>query len=947
MVSNRTAAPYLRESTLSSLKDSAPAAQEDSDSRPGAPVESAAAEHPQKADRRDRKERKSSQPASDAAKRGGSRTERLNQRRTQQPGKEGDSSGARSAQTALSREERKAARKAARKLEKRNADNEEKPRNKKRTGGDGGHQERLREGQRRRKRHSLAAENETFAEDGDPEEAQDPLAGASSAEDRRSGRRRARLTQPLSTIVRADDRNASDLFEHLQSEFALAGVQLVRTNSDADLIVNFGSHGSLPSFEGNRPIVVIFGSQNDHELLRTAAEVHGIFVPAEEVSANFAVPTFMDAEGFGNEAELRASAIAIRDSVLISESGRLVTAERSGCAPDYAIATSLAKDASEVLRALSWRGKSVPGSIRPRSDIQSIEGFLDGVIKFRKEGKREVLPLAGDWSTAPESRGAVDAVYSLDFLAAVLGYWFQKASRSSSRAIGQVDALVKQRDLTASAILARCTDVMLGFLGNARSLPEPAWEVKIAMRRARAMLLYLLCCRAAAQRRIKFDEQSLGPVFHALLDLLERLRWASCTELGEASAVARAASIAGFALPLRNTQFGKRLLEQALQALDRHLEIGLSSDGVWHEGFAGHDAVFRTLKTTVADLQSAEVPSSGLKARLVQMAQFVSAFLCDDGYSPPLSHLVPRKYRFSRAAAQALLRGRSASVGKPALEKRLQDSHIFPEAGFFVSRSAESKGRPTSHFVLHAAPVTLGGPTLSFCCGTSPLLVGGGTTDRKASPDIRRATKGDPGAHNAVRVGRRTYKDLNSTDLSSVEIAGVWEEKSWAGVQLVNRLFTPASIVRIAIHLKPLHALLVVDDLRTDGEPLQFEQFWHLGPGLELREGHPPQFYFEGAKPGGVAVAFDRSARIVLKKGGIGALGWTSTEKKELVSNSYFIREIASADALMASFFRYVGGGARHEVSVARTGSGWKVVLLCGGRQISFASESNQLKLVS
>jgi hypothetical protein len=855
-----------------------------------------------------------------------------------------------SVQTDLSREARKAARKAARRREKDEDSSADQSGRRKRKRKEPNSEERPSKGRRQRTKPSSAEVNETSTDDGEGEEYRDPLADESASDNQSSQRGRERLTNPLPTIVHADDDTvASQLFTYLQADFALVGLQLVTASSKAGLIVSLGSLGELRSVEATHAIVVVLGGEGDLQLLRAAAEKNAIFLPTEAIARHYCISGLLDPEQLPGEVALRACASAACAAVLSSARGMFVPAERNSSAPDVLETSSLASNSSELLKALNWRGKSPPGSIRPPADIQAIEGFLDGEIKFRTAGGRDGLGLPYDWRAEPASRAAADAVFSLNFLAAVLSYWFQKANRSSSRAIGRVDALVKERELTASAVLSRANDVMLGLVSTAAALPEPAWQLKVVMRRARAMLLYLLCCRAAAERRIKFDEQSLAPVFRELVVLLEQLRWAGYLELGKSSAVARAASIAGLALPLRNTEFGKNLLEQALQAVTQHLEVGLSSDGVWREGFVQHDAVFRTLKTLSTDLQTAEVPSGSIKARLTQMAQFVFALLRDDGHSPPLPSITPKKYRFARAAAQSLLRSRRPAAGVVVGEDGLQEAKLFPEAGFFVSRSVGSKGKPASHFVLHAAPTTSGGQTLSFCCGASPVLVGGGTADRKASVEIRRATQWDPAAHNALRVGKQTYREVDGAAPGLVQVTGVWEEKSWAAAQLVNRVFAPVAITRTAIHLKPLHALLTVDELRTGGEPLQFEQFWHLAPGLELRDRHPPQFHFtfEPARTGGVAVAFDRAARIVLKKGGSGEIGWTCMGKRELVANPYFIREITTANGLLASFFRCVGGDAKHEVSVTQTDSGWKVLLVCTGRQIAFVRENNQLKLVS
>jgi hypothetical protein len=155
--------------------------------------------------------------------------------------------------------------------------------------------------------------------------------------------------------------------------------------------------------------------------------------------------------------------------------------------------------------------------------------------------------------------------------------------------------------------------------------------------------------------------------------------------------------------------------------------------------------------------------------------------------------------------------------------------------------------------------------------------------------------------------------------------------------------------VRTAIHLKPLHALLVVDELFADGDAAKFEQFWHLAPGLEVREKTPHRLFFAlpEVPKDGLAVIFDESTPFALITAGSDSIGWTSTGKREVGRNPYLVRRLLAKKGVMAAFFRCSGNGGGHALTIVPAGQGWKAALSGEGGQIGFVSENGQLKPAS
>jgi Heparinase II/III-like protein len=776
------------------------------------------------------------------------------------------------------------------------------------------------------------------------EEEDDGLADENETEEEtesepRGGRRT--LSSPVATTVLAGSEQQNDrLFAALRRALNGSQIELISA-TDPDLVIVFAdAAGGCPQTRGKSATVLVGNpAEAESQAPARAAQAEGsLFLPLAPLVRRYGAERML-----GNSLLSEAGAVVVAANVRqgLERAGKLSAGTLGPAAPDFTEAIALSKQPAEILKNLSWTGKAPPDALGARYSANVIEQFFDGETgAATKQKSRAPERSARSGKTSGRGGAAEDPFEGLEAASHVLTYWFLKANGGSSSRIASVDELIKARGLTASALLVRARDVILDCIEKSAALPLPASRAKSLKRAARAFELFLLCCRMAAFRRIKFDEAASGPVFAALVGILERIRPAALFRLGSGDAVGEAVTLAGLALPLRKIPFGEILLNDVLESLRLYqLELGISPDGVWQEGFVKHVSVLTGLTTLMDDLRKAEIPSRPFAGAMTSLANFVDAFLTEDGSCPPIAELAPVSYRRARAAARSILKSRTQGPSR--------GTSLFREEGFFISRSPEQSGRAVSQLVLHARSPMLGGPSLSFSAGTQDLLIGGGTAARKAPPEVRRCTLEEPAAHNAVRVNGLDYPQAVAGDRSGIRIENVWEEKNWAAARMSNAAFAPVRMARTVVHLKPYCAILIVDEIFKD-TAVRCEQFWHLAPGLRLQQRAPLLLCFAVPEGGNLSVAFDAQDAVQVASGKDGSqIGWTAAAKREVVPNPYLKRERRGQAIVMGSLFRWSRAPANLAVAVEPLRGGWRATAKGGAAGVRFVYQDSQLKLIA
>ena len=758
-----------------------------------------------------------------------------------------------------------------------------------------------------------------------------------------------RLPNPLTVALVTDhQRGALHLFKALQEAFRAADIEVRPDPADPDILIRLGGGHEPVEHPGKTATVVVefAGGSRASEAARVAKAAGAFFVPMEPLVARYGPETIFHN---GELSESGASKLAewIRDGILEQFSGVLLPPP-VGRRPDMEHGVGLSSSPPELLKLLDWPPGQLPKSLRIRCSIEEIEDFLDGAVLLPMDGEnhRVQFHLPFEWSIPVEGRVGESRLYGLEFVSSVLTYWFMKASRTPFKPTKQIDAILNRRNISASALLDGAAAVLLDCIRAKGELPRKGWALLAMQRRAAAFQLFLLCSRLAALRKIKFDASACGAVFEALVELLERMRGGGFASLGTAGAVSRHAVLASLALPLRKISFGNLLLDESLQAIHLQLELGMLPDGVWLEGFREQASVVETLALLSADLRCADVSLRSISGGQAKLARFVSALLVN-GSCPSIGELAPGRYSKAAKAAQSIM---SAAPRTSRVQahggKELVDVAIFPDSGFFISRSPAAGKRPASQLVVHARAPTLGGPSLSFSLAETPLLIGGGTADRKAAAHIRRAAREDPGAHNAIRVEGQTYGELVSrSECDLIRMDAIWEEERWCAVRVISTPSEAVELVRTTIHLKQANALLVIDEVRSSRR-LSVEQFWHLSPSLQ-RLGSAVTAY-EVPGRGFLNFASDHEDRVVWSQGGEKGIGWTANAKREIIATPFLVRrDQADGEVVMASWFRWDLKPARARVRVEASENGWHASVTGDGLPLSVVFQNGDLQLIA
>ena len=537
-------------------------------------------------------------------------------------------------------------------------------------------------------------------------------------------------------------------------------------------------------------------------------------------------------------------------------------------APDLADAYALAGRPLELLSTLSWSASSTPKLLQAAYSQTGVENFVNSRIVLSGDDVRE---FAGriDWQMPLEERTA-SRLFGLGFLIAPLSYWYSKASESKGAQIAKIDAFLKQQNVTASAMLERAGEFIADFAERVpREAASPAWREDAVSIRIRALTLFLLCCKLAVKRRIKFDETRCGAAFRLLVDHIEFVRTELAYPPASVAGVERDGLLVGAGLALQPTSYGNVLLRESLERLKKlQLDVGLSADGVWRNApFATHCAVLSLLTMLLGDLATADSDAIEPLAECARrMTLFVDALLKSNGEPLPVDAAKARSYASTLSGARSTLAriGARPAKGKPAkgmAANRITETYIFRDAQYFVSHSTPKITPESSQVAFHADAGSIGlknpgGLKLAFAYGPTDLLLG--TVSRRKELSGIKPFPFDPALRNGFRVGTANRAGEDSSAEGKASIVKSWRGAGWAAVKGVDRAQAQAKVTRIVVHLKARHALLVVDELAsTTGEIAEFEQFWHVAPDLVPVESSGTSLSFATGDGAHLAVAFD------------------------------------------------------------------------------------------
>jgi len=693
----------------------------------------------------------------------------------------------------------------------------------------------------------------------------------------------------------------------------------------------FIGRAGLPASDGADP----FGAENQ-AIAKLASTFEGAFVDVASQSRRYGAERVLEngaLSDFG--AELVATAI-----LGIASSGRV--AKSSLPRPQWPVPPDLAEaralDAASVLAQLTWSGPKVPRPLLMHATKESMEAFLDGKVAVTEEQSFDLkLPIA--WPSELPTRTAEAQVLGLELLSGPLNYWYVKASGGSD---AEIDALIKERSVSAGEILARAGKIIVDFADSHPPSHSAAWAESAVSRRAPVLALFVLCCKLATKRKVKFDEAVFLRVFNELLNLIEVLRASDFYKPGSFEGVQQDSLLAGLALSLRKTDYAERLLTESTERLKMlQLDVGLTADGVWRAGtFSDHCSLLTQFRTMIGDFGPNDTAlKEPLAAAAKKMTVFAEALLKSDGSPPAFDDGRQKSYLKKiagtrRALADAGFGKNAPAKGKPMA--RITDTYVFREGQYFASHTTRNPVPDSSLVILHREAPSVardnpGGISLAFAHGAKDLLVGADPGEGTKRKD--KAANFDASLRNGYQIDGVGYVPEQPFKPNSARLTKSWRGEGWAAAKSIDETNPAGSIIRTVVHLKAQHALIVVDELRTaDGSEASFEQFWHVAPGLAAPDSTQTPLRFAGTENGNLTVAFDAQGTISSgPEGEGGTCVRRSLKLAKGVAASLFQWSETPADAVLKVLS--AGDG---DWSLEAIGSGFDALISLAGEELRY-----------
>ncbi|HTT97658.1 MAG TPA: hypothetical protein VMF58_06375 [Rhizomicrobium sp.] len=679
----------------------------------------------------------------------------------------------------------------------------------------------------------------------------------------------------------------------------------------------FVGRSAMPAPDGSDTLAA-----ENHAIAMLACALDGAFVDTASLFRRHGADRALKGAAltdFG--AELLASAI-----LAIAAGGRVqlnVSRPQWPVAPDLDAARALS--ASDLLAQLSWSSPKAPKLLWTHASTDSMQAFLDRKVAIADDQTLSIeLPVA--WPAELPNRAAETQVLGLEFLAGPLNYWYSKAGNSSSDRNVEIDALIKERGVGAGEILARAGKIIVDFADRHPVANSKAWEENAVSRRARVLALFVLCCRMAVKRNVKFDEAILLRVFHELLNMIEVLRAADFYAVGSFDGIQQDSLVAGLALALRKTAYAEQLLAESMDRLKTlQLNVGLTADGVWRNGtFSDHCTLLAQFKTMLGDFNTIDVAlKEPVAAAAKKMTVFAEALLKSDGAPPVFDNSQQKSYLKKLAGTRRALAGAGFSKNAPPKGKpmpRITDTYVFRDAQYFASHTSQSPSADSSLVILHRERASVprnnpGGISLVFAHGENDLLVGADPQEGTKKRD--KEAYFDAALRNGYRINGSGYVPEQDITPGQARLVKSWRGEGWAAAKGIDRSNPAGSVIRTAIHLKSQHALIVVDALEsTDGRETSFEQFWHIAPGFTPSDPAGASLCFAG-EGGNLMATFDTRAATASEPEGEGGtcIRCTLHMTKGVVATLFQWSDAPAPSALKV--LSATGGGWSLEVSGA------------------------------
>jgi hypothetical protein len=730
------------------------------------------------------------------------------------------------------------------------------------------------------------------------------------------------------SLAGATPEEVTPLGAALQAGFTQAGTQSEAPKPDGkcDIVVHTFDDADAASLEHYAGIVVgqkarvhVFvetleeGGAVNRAIARLAAMNGGAVVSTRPRLKRFGLEQ-TSADGRPNEQGIKLIAEAIVG--IATRLPRHTVNPQAGEAPaDLVEARAAAEQPMELLAKLRWSAMTPPRALGATIHEDEVVAFADSKVVLSEENS---IPLANpiDWSVELPDRRSGYVFHGLDFLASPLAYWYAKANNQASDRTVAIDAALKERGTNPTALFARVTQILVDFIAkNPRATAPKLWDESIVLRRAPVLAMFVLCCRVAYRRKLKFNESAFTQVYDCLLEHAEILRGDDFYVPASTDGIEQDRLLIGIGLSLRGTPYGNQLMSDGLERLKRlQIDTGLSAEGVWMgDSYGKHNLALTEITDLFGDFPPTESALlEPLAAATKKMTLFSEAMLKSNGQ--PLAFDGTREKVFSKKISGmrksiARASGKSVSSGKSALTSRITDTYVFREAQYFISHSQQKVVPESSLVVLHAAPPSIanedpGGVKLVFAYNESNLLIRAEPPEEEGKDEKPDET--DPALRNFYRIDGKGNLAPESGSPKAARMVKSWRGPGWAAAKAFENNYESASVARTVIHLKAQHALIVVDELASDQDAL-FEQFWNMGPDFTAPETMAMPLPFTSDGKGVVSVV-------------LAGLSDVSAAKAE--AGTTLRGTVTLAQGAVGSLFQWTDEAAPAALSVARKGPG-------------------------